>query len=969
MDNEALYLIDCYGLIYRAYFAFANRPLRDFSGENVQAAFGFFRMLFSLLDDLNPQYIAAVMDSRGPTFRHKMYPAYKQTRQKTPEDLHAQVPIVEELLRALGVPLLMAEGFEADDVIATLARRAANEGRPCYVVSGDKDLLQLVGGEVRVLKPSATPTSRAGDILGREKVKEEWGVWPEQILDYLSLTGDASDNVAGVAGIGDKTAQKLLNLHPTLDEIYAHLDEIAPEGLKKKLADGKESAYFSRSLIELRYDVPLDYPDCESLKRKPFDRDVAAALFLKRNMKSLAEKTGSVKKDSMPPGLFDESPGTGQPGTKAERPGPAPASRDAAETGPDGETAADGSAAPEGSPEAGSPAVRLHESPEAAALRGRLSSLPKGNYELVDTPAALASWVARCAAAGSFAFDCETTSLDTLEAEPVGFSLSVEPGSGCYVPLRSCGEKCMDEEEAKSALRQLLENPKLTLIAQNGKYDYQVMKRFGVEMKNLAFDTMVAAWLVDSGLTSYSLESLAERYFGYHGIEFDEVVEKGATFDSVPLDKAVGYAAEDADLTMRLFRYQSVMLADYSLGKLLGDIEMPLVPILAEMELAGIVLEPESLASFSIELEKNLASVQFEIFKLCGHEFNIASPKQLQEVLFVERKLKTGKKTKTGYSTDTSVLEELAQDDPVPELILRHRALAKLKSTYVDALPLMRAKDGRVHTHYVQTGTATGRISSKDPNLQNIPIRDEEGRRIRAAFVAPEGFELISADYSQIELVVLAHLSGDPGLTAAFMEGKDVHRRTAGLIFGIPEEEVTGEQRRMSKTINFGVMYGMSAFRLSNELKIPRKDAQDFIDRYFATYAGIRGFIDKTVAEAEKTGYVETLFGRRRTIETITSRNKTEKMAAERMAVNTPIQGTAADIVKLAMIRVSRALKAEGLKTRLLLQVHDELILESPLAEVEAASAMVKREMEAAVKLDVPLRAAVEHGKSWGDFH
>ena len=921
--KRPLYLLDSYAFIYRSYFAFMNRPLRNASGANVSAAFGFFRFLFALFDERNPGAFAAVFDSKGKTFRHEMYHEYKATRQKTPEDLHSQVPLVEEILGALKVPVLRAEGWEADDLIATLARRSAAEGRECWIVSGDKDLLQLVGGSVKALRPDSSFSYKP---FGDEEVKAEWGIGPERILDYLSLTGDASDNVPGVAGIGDKTALKLLGEFRDVDDIYARIGEVKPESLRRKLEAGKESAYLSRRLITLDENAPVGLSDLDELAVGALDRSAANPLFLREGMKSLVRKPG----------------GLGEAGTELF--GPEEAS------GPAGKAAGEEPAA-----EAG---------PE---LPAELSGA--GDYEAVTTEAGLAAWVDRCLAAGSYAFDCETDSLDELAAEPVGFSLSCEPRRACYVPLRCPDSPCVPEEAARAQLRRLFSSPKATLVGHNVKYDFHVMRRFGAPMSCPLGDTMLAAWLLDAEAGSFSLEALAERRLGHKGIEFDEVVPKGATFDMVPLERATAYAAEDADLTYRLDRLFAGELESAGLGKLYREVEMPLVPILAGMEAEGILVEAGELRAYGAELDRELESIQRDIWKEVGREFNIASPKQLQEVLFVERKLPAGKKTKTGYSTDSSVLEELQALDVVPQWILRHRSLAKLKGTYIEALAALAEKDGRVHTHYSQTGAATGRLSSRDPNLQNIPVREEEGRRIRCAFSAGPGKLLISADYSQIELVVLAHLSGDEGLLRAFREGVDVHRRTASLLFGVGEREVSAEQRRAAKTINFGVIYGMSAFRLSNELKIPRGDAQKFIDAYFATYSGVRDFIDRTVEETERKGWSTTILGRRRNMLAINSRNKTEKQAAERVAVNTPIQGSAADIVKLAMLRVDKALKAGAPRARLLLQVHDELIVEAPKDEADEVADIVRREMEAAVSLSIPLRASVETASRWGDMH
>ena len=953
--KPALYLLDSYAIIYRSYFAFMNRPLRSPAGGNVSAAFGFFRFLFALFDERNPGAFAAVFDSRSKTFRHTMYPDYKATRQKTPEDLHAQVPLVEEILRALRVPILRSEGWEADDLIATLAVQSRSEGRECWIVSGDKDLLQLVGGSVKALKPDSNFAYRP---FGVEEVKAEWGIMPERILDYLSLTGDASDNVPGVAGIGDKTALKLLTEFGSLDSIYAHLGEVKPESLRRKLEAGKESADLSRRLITLDTSAPLECSGLDDLTVEALDRASADAIFLREGMKSLVSRKGGSGESGTE--LFHGgSPTAGQMGEALASGGAKHAAGRAADRVQ--EAGMDGSAGTDGSPSGpGTAAPTLSAPPEL---------LGPGVYESVTDLPTLSAWVDRCIAAGSFAFDCETDGLDELAAKPVGFSLSYSPRHACYVPLSCPDSPCVAEAEAAAELRRLFSAPGVILVGHNVKFDHHVMRRFGARMTCTLRDTLIAAWLLDAEAPSLALGALAERRLGYRGIEFDEVVPKGATFAMVPLERATSYAAEDADLTLRLHLLMAGELEAAGLLSIFTDLEMPLVPVLAAMEEAGIRVEAGELRAYGVELDAELESIQREIWKLCGREFNIASTKQLQEVLFIDRKLPHGKKTKTGFSTDTSVLEELASLDPVPALILRHRSLAKLKSTYIEALAGLAEREPRIHTHYSQTGAATGRLSSRDPNLQNIPIREEEGRKIRAAFSAEAGHLLVSADYSQIELVVLAHLSRDPGLLKAFQEGVDVHRRTAALLFGVEESAVSAEQRRAAKTINFGVIYGMSAFRLSNELGIPRAEAQAFIDAYFRTYAGVQDFIHRTIEETERTGYSTTMLGRRRPIPAIRSSNKTEKQAAERVAVNTPIQGSAADIVKLAMLRVDAALRSRHPRARLLLQVHDELIVEAPKAEADEVAQTIKAEMEAAARLSLPLRASVETGRRWGDMH
>jgi DNA polymerase I len=921
--KRPLYLLDSHAVIYRAYFAFLNRPLKSPDGKNVSAVFGFFRILFALFDERNPERFACVFDSRGPTFRHEMYDQYKANRAKAPEDLHPQADMIEELLIALGVPVLRKDGFEADDIIATMAEACRAEGRECYVISGDKDLLQLVGGPVKVLRPGK---DQEYSVIGPDDVLTEWGVPPEKIIDYLSLTGDASDNIPGVPGIGDKTAAKLISEYGALDEIYAKLDSIKPDGARKKLEAGKESAFFSRSLVRLKDDVDLGGVAPDSLSVGQLRGGRARELFLGYGMRALAARFG--KQDE----LF-----------------PAPGA--------------------EGSPEPSGPVESVIGFASGIPVEVDPKLLGKGSYACVTEEKALRDWVESARAAGSFAFDCETDSLDDLSAKPIGFSLSIKEKFACYVPIRSPDAKCLPESEIKAALQKLLGDPALTVVGQNLKYDFHVMESYGINVRGVLRDSMVAAWLLDSGRASYALGNLAERYLGDAGTSFESIVPKGESFASVPIAQAAAYAAEDADFSLRLMLAFEPALKEAGLWELFTGIEMPLIPVLAEMERTGIKLDMKALAEYSKELESDLKKIEAEIYALVGHEFNIASTKQLQEVLFVERKLKTGKKTKTGFSTDVSVLEELALEDPVPALILKNRTLAKLKSTYVDALPKLADSSGRVHTHFMQAGTATGRLSSRDPNLQNIPIREEEGRRIREAFIAAPGNFLLSCDYSQIELVVLAHLSGDPGLKEAFMKNADIHKRTAALILGIPESEVSSEKRRMAKTINFGVIYGMSAFRLANELKIPRAQAQEFIDAYFETYKGVRDFTRKTIEEAEKSGYVQTILGRRRFVDGIASKNKTEKSGAERIAVNTPIQGSAADIVKIAMLAVHKALAEEVPEARLLLQVHDELIIECPREFAEKAKKLAEREMEKAIALSVPLRVSVESALSWGEMH
>ncbi|MFA6506349.1 MAG: DNA polymerase I [Treponemataceae bacterium] len=969
--KQALYLIDAYGLIYRSYFAFISRPLRNTEGKNVSAVFGFFRNLVTLIDQgaptadgtiRKPVCLAAVFDSRVPTFRHERYPDYKANRQKTPEELHEQVPVVEEALAALGVPLLRADRYEADDLIATLAQRCKKEGRECYILSSDKDLLQLIGDGVYALKPGKSGAAVAGAIganyefVGAAEVKAEWGVDPSAIIDVLSLTGDASDNVPGVAGIGDKTATKLIARYGTLDGIYENIAGI--EGaIGKKLAAGKEMAYFSHSLIELCLDAPIELDDLDSLSIAEIDREAGARALHKAGVRLIAQSLSeSTVKELESNSGAPPTEGTLAAGTKESTASTAKPIQSS-----------------------GSAQTNLFDDAPKTAYATAPRPVPTdalrttGKYRTVLDINELEALFAKARKNKLFALDFETDGIDAWNVKPFGFSFALNYGEAVYVPVAPHGpggSPHLDPEKTRALLSVLLADPAMTVVAHNAKYDYEVSRAWGIPRWNCrVWDTMVAAWIVDPERASYSLDTLVVSWLGLKTTPYDSIVPKGSVFSSVPLETATLYAAEDADYALRVKALLEPCLHEADAISLFRNVEMPLLPILAEMEGVGIRLESDKLRDYGVELTKNLELIEAEIYRLVGHPFNIASTKQLQDVLFVERKLKTGKKTKTGFSTDVGVLEELAREDPVPAQILRYRTLAKLKSTYVDTLQEQAGTDGRIHTHFVQTGTATGRISSKDPNLQNIPIRDEDGRRIRSAFVAEKGRTLISADYSQIELVVLAHLSGDEDLLSAFKDGVDVHRRTAALIFNMNENEVRADQRRIAKTINFGVMYGMSAFRLSNELNISRTEAQSFIDAYFRTYSGVQAYIRELIAKTEKLGYASTILGRRRYIPAIVSGNKTEKSAAERVAVNTPIQGSAADIVKLAMIRLDKALTASALDARLLLQVHDELILEASDAHSDEVMALAKREMESTVALRAPLRVGIEKGRSWGDIH
>ncbi|MCR5762324.1 MAG: DNA polymerase I [Treponema sp.] len=913
-SEKTVYILDSYGLIYRAYFALISHPLTNTKGQNISAIVIFFRNLKALISKYHPNYLAAAFDSRTPTFRHEMYKEYKATRQKTPEDLHEQVPAIESILSAMNIPVLRADGFEADDIIATVAEKCRKEGFNCRILSGDKDLLQLVNETCKEMQPDKM--NGGWETNGTEEVIKKWGIPPEKILDYLSLVGDSADNIPGIKGVGDKTALKLLTEYGDLDSILSNSDKIKG-AIGNKIREGKDSAIFSRDLIRLKNDVPLDIK-FENFSTKTLNFKNAGKLLLEYGAIAVAKAFNA-----------DES----EPAeTESEK------------------------------------SVKKNE----------------GNYKPCTKVEELSLFIDTIlnSKEKAVAFDTETDSLNTHKANLVGFSLCCKPGEAIYIPVILPGgmfsETTIEKKDCISQLSRLFNNPDVTLIMHNGKFDLEVM--FSNGYKKLPdckiVDTMIAAWLLNPdalGKSPYGLEYLSETKLGLSGIEYNDIVKKGETFADVPLEKAFPYGAEDADFTWQLWQIFKKQIAEEKLEQLFYEMEMKVLPILTGMEIQGIHLDKNALNQYGKELAAEIEKEKQTIYEQVGHTFNIASTIQLQQVLFEERGLIPGKKTKRGYSTDTAVLEELAErtTDPLPKEILAYRSVTKLQSTYVETLPTLADETGRIHTSFLQTGTATGRLSSRDPNLQNIPVRDEAGRKIRSAFTAVPGTVLISADYSQIELVVLAHLSNDKNLCKAFTDGIDVHKSTAALIYNISPENVTPDMRRFAKTVNFGVMYGMSAFRLANELGISRTEAKNFIDQYFNTYADVKRYINETIDFAKNNGFSQTIMGRKRIITGINSKNKLEQQGAQRVAINTPIQGSAADIVKKAMINVQSALYNSNSSAKMLLQVHDELIFECPDNEdiKNKTIEIIKTEMEHAVKLNVPLKVSIESGLNWGEFH
>ncbi|MGD1823139.1 MAG: DNA polymerase I [Pleomorphochaeta sp.] len=918
-NRDEFYIIDGFGLIFRSYYGFITNPLFDKDGNNISAIYGFFNTLFMVLRKYKPSHLVVALDSKGPTFRHDMYSEYKANRDDAPQDLKDQIPIIIELLQKINIPTIMKSGLEADDIIAYLCKKSVEQNLNAIMFTADKDLLQLVNNHVYALRPPKKG-QKEYRLFTSSEVEEEFLIRPEQIVDYLSLLGDKSDNVPGVKGVGAKGAVNLLTKYKTLENIYENVDNLS-KGVKTKLLDSKELAFLSKELVTLKIDESLyedfDVADFDLNKVNfeniiPYFEHIHSRSLLAAVKKLMSkEEIKNVEESKVETDEYEESEIVCDP-----------------------------------------------------KLLGASTLLP------IDTIADLKKILIDVSLSTKLmAFDTETTSENPMDAELVGFSLSYKLKEAYYFPIICDGKRVHEDDEVRVVLKEFLEDNPIALIGHNIKYDYKVMKRFGIELKNIVFDTMIAAWLYESNSPSFKMDNLALKYLNYLCVAYKDVVEKGKLFSDVEKSLAVAYAAEDSDITFRLYQFFNNALSS-NLKKVFYDIEMPLITILANMELEGIKLSIEKLDELSKIFGERISNDLSQIYELSGHEFNVNSTKQLQKVLFDEKGLPAKKKTKTGYSTATDVLESLKDEDPIIKEILDYRSINKLKSTYVDNFPsVVNDKTKRVHTSFLQFGTATGRLSSINPNLQNIPIRSEEGRKIREAFVPKDGCVLMSADYSQIELVVLAHVADDKSLQEAFISGEDIHKFTASLIFEKDISEITSDERRVAKTINFGVMYGMSAFRLGKELSISRGDASTFIKAYFDRYHNVAKFIDDTISKVRKEKKITTLMGHIRNIPNINSKNRIEKAASERVAVNSIIQGSAAEIMKLGMIRINKALIENKLKSKVLLQVHDEVILEVENDEIEIVEKLLRESLEGAYKLSIPLRVSIEKANSWGEMH
>ena len=928
IPENPLILVDGSSYLYRAYHAFP--PLTNRAGEPTGAMYGVLNMLRSLILQYQPTHAAVVFDAKGKTFRDELFEDYKSHRPPMPDDLRAQIEPLHAMVKAMGLPLLAVSGVEADDVIGTLAREAEKAGRPVLISTGDKDMAQLVTPGITLIN------TMTNTILGPDEVVTKYGVPPELIIDFLALMGDSSDNIPGVPGVGEKTAQALLQGLGGLDALYGEPEKIAgltfrgAKTMAAKLEQNKELAYLSYKLATIKTDVELEL-GCEQLTVAAPAADELFTLFKKYEFKRWITDVES--------------------GTWMQAKGSKPAAK---------------------------PAGKAIVAEVEVEVEETAATLSSENYVTILDEATLVSWIEKLKKAPLFAFDTETDSLDNISANMVGLSFAIEPGVAAYVPVAHDYLDAPDQiarERVLELLKPLLEDDALLKVGQNLKYDRGMLANYGIELRGIAYDTMLESYTLDSVAGRHDMDSLSDRWLKHKTITFEEIAGKGKnqlTFNQIALEEAGRYAAEDADVTLQLhLKMWPKLQKNEGPLRIFNEIEMPLVPVLSRVERNGVKIDPAVLHAHSQEIAKRLVELEQKAYDIAGEEFNLSSPKQLQTILFEKQGIKPLKKTPGGApSTSEEVLEELALDYPLPKVILDYRGLAKLKSTYTDKLPLMiNPKTGRVHTSYHQAVTATGRLSSTDPNLQNIPVRNDEGRRIRQAFIAPEDYVIVSADYSQIELRIMAHLSRDEGLLKAFAEGKDIHRATAAEVFGLPLESVTGEQRRSAKAINFGLIYGMSAFGLARQLNIPRKEAQKYMDLYFERYPGVLDYMERTRAQAKEQGYVETLDGRRLYLPDIKASNAARRAGAERAAINAPMQGTAADIIKRAMIAVDGWLETEKPRVRMIMQVHDELVFEVHKDDVDAVAKKVHELMENSTTLDVPLLVEVGSGENWDQAH
>ena len=904
MNKELkFFIIDGMALIYRAHFAMIKNPLTTKNGQHTSAIYGFANSIFKLIKDENPDYLAIAMDCKEPTFRHKMYSEYKANREAMPDELVSQLSLIDEMLDSMNIPVIKKPGFEADDIMGTLGKVASAKGLTTYLVSGDKDLMQLVSDNVKLYTPASrfSPTK----IYHESDVFDKWGVKPNKMIEFLALLGDSSDNIPGVDGIGKKTASKLLSEYGSIDEIIKNIDNIKNKRVKEGLVAGSDNLNLAINLVTIDNNVDVDV-EISKLKKNDMNRDLLYEYFNKLEIHSLSSQLDKLSNN------------------------------------------------------------KTHV---------KINNNFKKKYEVVDTKKKLDSLIQKLKGQSLFSFDIETSELDPIEADIVGFSISYKNNSGYYIPIIFPDKDTMSNYELNlvyvlNSIKEILESDNNKICGQNIKYDSLILKRHGISLRGIRYDSMIAEHILNPEKNSYKLDNLSIEYLGYEMQSIEELIGTGKdqiSMADVPLDKTLFYAAEDADITFQISNKTMPLIEKNNLSKPYYEIELPLIPVLVEMENTGVFVDRKILSELSTDVDSMISILKEQIFSISDGEFNLNSPKQLAEVLFDKLELKQIKKR----STSIEVLESLTQYHPLPELILKYRHLSKLSSTYINALPNhINKRTGRVHSSFNQTIASTGRLSSTKPNFQNIPIRTELGKKIRKAIRAQSPDSVIlSADYSQIELRIMAHFSNEPELVRAFNEDLDIHTRTAALVYSVDENDVTSEQRRSAKVVNFGIMYGAGPFRMSKELGIGMKEAKTLIETYFKTYPGIQEYITKTIEEAHVKGYVSTINGRKKYSQSLASSNMNVQKAEERALINMPIQGTAAELIKLAMINIQNKIISEDYNAKMILQIHDELIFEVPKNEIENFSKLVKFEMENAMKLSIPLKVEYNFGPSWYDAH
>ncbi|MBZ0183410.1 MAG: DNA polymerase I [Melioribacteraceae bacterium] len=924
-SNKTFVIIDAMALAYKGYFAFINRPLKNAKGEPTSAVFGFLNQLFKIIEDTNPNYIAVAFDTKEKTFRHERYEKYKSSRQEMPEDMIPQISRIREIIEAFNIPLYMVPGYEADDLIGTAVKRAEKEGYSSYAITPDKDYIQLITNNIRVVKPGKSTDEIV--ILDEKKVKEDFGFEPIQMIDYLALIGDSSDDIPGVAGIGPKSATPLIQEFGSIEGIYNNLDKIEKKGIRTKLEDGKDNAFLSKELATIICDVPFDFDLKDTVFETP-NTEKLLKIFAELEFKVMAKKLDSIINKHF------------------------------------------------------NSVINVEEVYEEQVSSDNFNT-EKVKYKLITSKKDADIIASKLSKVDLFVFDTETDSLNMNELNIAGASFCIKPGEAYFIainPLKSNNDLFSADlsnrlpiEDFIKIFKPIFENEKIKKVCQNGKYDIGVLRNYGIEVNSFYFDTMLASYVLDPD-QKHGMDDLSEKYLNYKPIPIIDIIGSYKTPEKIfeaDLDKLSNYASEDADITYQLYEVLDKELKNNSLEKLAFEVEFPLVEVLEDMEREGINLDIDSMREFSKELEGYLNKLTKDIFAQAGEEFNINSTKQLQNILFDKLKLPPTKKTKTGYSTDARSLEYLQNQHEIIDHLLNYRQIQKLKSTYADALPnLINPKTGRIHTTFNQTVASTGRLSSIDPNLQNIPIRTEMGKEIRKAFVPRDkNHTILSADYSQIELRIMASICSDENMINAFKNNEDIHRSTAALVFKVKPEEVTSDQRRKAKEVNFGILYGIGPFGLKTRLGITQNEAKNVIDTYFGTFKNVKKFIDDAIINAREKGFAETLLGRRRFLPNINSNNQMLRSSAERIAINMPIQGTAADMIKLAMINIYKEMKKQKFKSKMILQVHDELLFDARKDELEDLKPLVKELMENALKLDVPITVEMGTGENWLDAH